>query len=285
MKHLLPDFYLNKCSVHQVLLAAAVAVTIVLTPFNVQAQDSTGENWVWQTTVYGWLPTIEGSTQFSDDSGGSGITVDPDQIIDNLKLTFMGTLKARKGSWGMFTDVLYLNVGDSKKSFRDLTIGPAELPANITAKVDFDLKSWVWTVAGTYNLSATPQHESGLLFGARMVDMDQTLGWTFNGDVGQLPLPERSGSSTVSATEWDAIIGVTGHAFIGDDSRWFVPYYVDVGTGDSDLTWQAMTGLGYQFDWGAMVLTYRYLDYNLDSNSPVTDLSFGGPMMGVAFQW
>ena len=124
-----------------------------------------------------------------------------------------------------------------------------------------------------------------MLLGARMVDMKQTLGYHINGNIDDVPLPERSGSSKVSGTTWDAIIGITGHVFIGDDSSWFVPYYLDVGTGDSDLTWQAMTGIGYKFGWGAMELTYRYLDYNPGSGSPVDDLSFAGPLLGATFQW
>ena len=83
----------------------------------------------------------------------------------------------------------------------------------------------------------------------------------------------------------DAIIGVIGHLSVGDKGRWVVPYYLDVGTGDSDLTWQAMAGLGYQFDWGAMIFTYRYLDYDSGSGSPVTDLTIAGPMLGASFQW
>jgi len=31
----------------------------------------------------------------------------------------------------------------------------------------------------------------------------------------------------------------------GESRKWFVPYYLDVGTGESDLTWQAMGGIGY----------------------------------------
>ncbi|MBK6396605.1 MAG: hypothetical protein IPF73_19570, partial [Betaproteobacteria bacterium] len=46
------------------------------------------------------------------------------------------------------------------------------------------------------------------------------------------------------------IIGVKGRYAFGADRRWFAPYYLDVRTGDSDLTWQAMGGLGYRFSWG-----------------------------------
>jgi len=264
--------------------AGLFVLAVVAQPVSALAQES-GDGWQWRASIYGWLPTIDGKTQFTTGGDGPSIEVDPNQLLDNLDFTFMGALKARKGSWGFFTDVLYLDEGANKTESRDLTVGPGQLPGGIDANVNFDLKSWVWTAAGTYSLSATARHESDLYFGARMVDMKQTLNWTLNGDIGDLPLPERSGSSVVSVTNWDAVVGVTGYAFIGDEGRWVVPYLLDAGTGDSDLTWQAMAGIGYQFGWGTVALTYRYLDYDTGSDSPVTDLSFSGPLLGASFQW
>jgi hypothetical protein len=66
-------------------------------------------------------------------------------------------------------------------------------------------------------------------------------------------------------------------------SNWFIPYYADVGTGDSNLTWQAMLGLGYRFDWGHVTLAYRALGY--DFNKDNTDLTLYGPGLGVGFRW
>ena len=263
------------------LLTLIFVFAAIVQPVSAHAQDE----WQWRATIYAWLPTIKAQTQFPTGGDTPDLEVDTSDILGGLDFTFMGTLKARKGTWGFFTDVMYLDVGGQEKASRDLTVGPNDLPAGIDAKVNLDLKSWVWTVAGTYNLSASARNEIDLLAGARMFDMKQTVKWTFNGTIDDLPLPERSGSSVVSVTDWDAIIGVIGHTFIGDDSNWFIPYYLDVGTGDSDLTWQAMTGLGYKFNWGATEFTYRYLDYDPSSSSPMTDLSVGGVMLGATFQW
>ena len=48
----------------------------------------------------------------------------------------------------------------------------------------------------------------------------------------------------------DGIVGVKGRARLGSASPWSVPFYVDVGGGESDLTWQAMGGISYAFKWG-----------------------------------
>ena len=36
----------------------------------------------------------------------------------------------------------------------------------------------------------------------------------------------------------------------GPNREWFVPYYADIGTGQSDFTWQAIGGIGYAFSGG-----------------------------------
>lgn len=61
----------------------------------------------------------------------------------------------------------------------------------------------------------------------------------------------------------------------------YVPYYVDVGTGQSDLTWQASAGLAYRFHWGDVSLLYRYIKWELDSGSPLDNISFGGPLLAA----
>ena len=44
-----------------------------------------------------------------------------------------------------------------------------------------------------------------------------------------------------------------------------MPFYLDVGTGQSDRTTQAAVGLAYAFNWGDIDAMWRYLDYNLKS--------------------
>jgi len=78
------------------------------------------------------------------------------------------------------------------------------------------------------------------------------------------------------------VVGLRGQSEIGD--RWYVPYYVDVGTGSSRFTWQAFGGIGYHFKWGDMMVGYREIAYDFDSNRRLSDLSFGGPLVGVRFK-
>lgn len=259
-------------------------IVTALLPCSLQAQSNT-DAWKSQLTIYGWLPDIEGSTQFPSGASGPSIEIDSSTLLDNLKFTFMGAFEVSKGPWGAFTDLIYLEEDARRSNTRGFTVGGAALPATVEANTDYSLKSVIWTLTGTYRLQDTSKFSTKLLFGARMIDMDQRLDWSLTGDISGLGLPGRSGSGSVESTNWDAVIGLKGKVFLDSDNRWVVPYYVDIGTGDSDLTWQGMAGIGYQFNWGAVVLNYRYLDYEPASSSKVTDFTLSGPMIGASFEW
>ena len=207
-----------------------------------------------------------------------------DTILNNLKFAFMGTLEAQKGQWGAFTDIMYLDVGGSKSDTRDVTIGGVTLPAGVTANASLDIKGTLWTLAGNYRVLATPDATFDAFAGARLLSLKENLGWEFSANIGPIVGPGRTGNSDAKITNWDAIVGVKGRLAFGNNREWFVPYYVDVGTGDSDLTWQAIGGIGYAFSWGEVLAAWRYIDYKFNGDK-IQDINFNGPAVGVAFRW
>jgi hypothetical protein len=86
-------------------------------------------------------------------------------------------------------------------------------------------------------------------------------------------------------SNWDAIAGLKGRVALGEGRHWFVPYYFDVGTGESSLTWQAMAGVGYSFGWGDVTLAWRHIDYDMKSGKSIESVSFDGPGVAAAFRW
>jgi hypothetical protein len=254
-----------------------------LTPSGVIAQEISDE-WQFAATLYGWLPDIGGSTKVA---AGDGRTIDVDisTILDHLKMTAQGTFEIQKGHWGAFTDLVYLDVGDSQSQTRGIGIGGQPLPGSIEAAAEFDLKSVIWTLAGSYRSLASPAATLDWLAGARLVSIDQDLDWEFTGDFGPITPPPRTGNRSASADQWDAIVGLKGRFGFGADHNWAMPFYLDVGAGDSDLTWQAMLGFGYAFAWGDLGVAWRYLDYDLKSDGAIQDLNFNGPAVGVTFRW
>jgi len=248
----------------------------------VRAQGMT-DAWQFEVSIYGWFPAISGTTSFPPSGNGPSVDVSMGDVIDALKFAFMGSFEARNGQWGLWTDLVYGDFGASKSRTRDITIGGNELPVGVSADASLDVKSWVWTLAGLYNLKSDADGQTDLIFGARLLDMTNTLKWTFSADVS--PYPSRSGSGEVSLSNWDAVLGIKGRVNFGEGRKWFVPYYADVGAGESKLTWQLQAGLGYQFDWGAVLATWRYLDYDFKDSSRIQTMSMNGPTIGVAFKF
>jgi len=249
-----------------------------------QAQEASGSDWQFAATIYGWFPDIGGRTELPL-GGGGDIDVDISTILDHLKMTGQGSFEFRRGRWGGFTDIVYLDVGESKSNTRNLEINGVPIPATVTAAVDFDLKSTFWTLAASYRVGSNDESPFDLLFGARLAHMKQELNWTFSGSFGATTPPPTTGTRGTSVDQWDAIVGGKGRVALGSSQKWAMPYYFDIGTGDSNFTWQAEVGLAYSFGWGDLGVVWRYLDYDLDSNGPIVDMNFSGPAAGVAFRW
>lgn len=267
-----------KNAIPAVLLAAALA-----TPVAASAQAT--DDWRFGAQLYAYLPTISGSSTFPAGGSTPSASVDVDQILRNLEFVFMGSFEARRGRWGAFTDLIYMDVGNDKSDTRDFTVGGIGIPASASANLRYDLKGLIWTLAGQYGAIAGPDGTLDVFAGARLVDLEQKINWDISGNLGSIPANGRSGGSDVSRSDWDGIVGVKGRLMLGAERRWFVPYYFDIGTGNSDLTWQAMAGIGYS--WGAVdvVAAWRYLDYDLGAGKPFAELNLNGPSLAVGYRW
>jgi len=83
---------------------------------------------------------------------------------------------------------------------------------------------------------------------------------------------------------WDGVVGVRGY-FRFADGNWSVPYYLDLGAGSSDLTWNAIAGLSRTFGWGDLMFVYRHLQYDEDADGLMQNFSFSGPALGARFSF
>lgn len=263
-------------------LAVPVLCLAAAAPVAAQAQ-SAADGWQFEASLYGWFPAVSGTSRFPTGAGNPSMDVSMGDVLNALKFTFQGNFQARRGAWGLWTDLVYADFGASRGGSRDFSLGGRPLPAGVSADLDLDIKTWIWTLAGTYRLKDDPEGAVDVLFGTRLLDMTNRLGWNLHGTGGNLP--PRSGSAELSDSYWDAVVGLKGRAVLGDERKWFVPFYADVGTGQSRLTWQVSAGLGYQFDWGALTASWRYLDYDFNSDSKLQSVSFNGPSIGVSFKF
>ena len=221
--------------------SAALLGAAVLGSGSAAAQSTLSDEWKFRAFIYMWGPKITGAATFP---GGNtaDFRMTFGDILDHLKLAGMGTLEAQKGRWGAFTDVVYMNLGATGTRTRDGTIDGVPLPVGVTVNTGVGMKSWVWTLAGSYRVQSTAESEMDVFAGARMLTIEPTLTYDFSADVGPFVGPGRAGSRTVKETNWDAVVGAKGRVAFGANREWFIPYYADIGTGDSDLTWQGSVG-------------------------------------------
>jgi hypothetical protein len=254
-----------------------------LAPSSLLAQEVSDE-WRFAATIYGWLPDIGGNAELPS-GDGRPIGVDIGTILDHLKMTAQGSFEFHKGNWGAFTDIVYLDVGETKSQTRGLELGGQPLPGSIDAAVEFDLKTVISTFAASYRGLDNPGITVDWLAGARLASFKQEIDWEFTGTFGSMTPPPLTGSRRSKVEQWDMIVGMKGRLAYGAEHEWVVPFYFDLGTGDSDLTWQAMLGFGYSFGWGDLCVAWRYMDYDLDSGGAITDLNFNGPALGATFRW
>jgi hypothetical protein len=118
-----------------------MAAVLALIPWAAQAQSA--DAWEFRASIYGWFPSINGDTQFPSGAGGPQISVPAGDVLSALKMTFMGTASAKKGEWGVWTDVFYADLGGTKAGARDFTVGQQALPAGVNSNLSLDMKTWI----------------------------------------------------------------------------------------------------------------------------------------------
>jgi hypothetical protein len=235
----------------------------------------------FSVTPYIWLPTVEGDFRFDSPPGFAGspdIKIGPVDYLENLQGVFMIAGEARYGRLGAFTDFIWLDFENEDGEVRQVTgPGPIETPIDIGTQTS--LSGTLWTIAGGYDVKDEPDMRVQVFAGARNLNAEASADWLLSGPLDQFP---QSGEVSEDVDAWDGLIGVRGS--VGVDA-WVFPYYADIGAGSSDLTWQAMVGVGYQFGWGDIGAYYRTLHYEQDESELIQELEFSGPALGATFRF
>jgi hypothetical protein len=244
------------------------------------ADDMFDGNWHFKVTPYLWLPYVDGTVNYNRGRGGSiNAEVDPGSYLQNLDFAGMVTGEARKGEWSVFTDYIYLHLSGNRSPVRYVTDPTGNVGVPVSIDGSTSITSNVWTLAGSYTAWRGEQASVDVFGGVRFLNFQTTVGWNFATPIGTLP---PGGSESRSFNEWDGIVGFKGQVRFGD-SKWSMPYYVDIGTGSNNWTWQALLGVGYRFGWGELSLVVRSLNYYFDDDQ--LDLHLTGPALGATFNF
>ncbi|MEF8701595.1 MAG: hypothetical protein V5B32_09540 [Candidatus Accumulibacter sp. UW26] len=263
----------------------------LLAPVSSAAEDASANrfdgDWHFRVTPYLWMPTIYASTSFIGPRGivsvDAAMHTAPDDYLSQLSFAFMIAGEARKGDWSLFTDYLYLKFRAQDSSIRRIETPRGVVSPALDLGSTMDLKSDIWSLAGSYTAWRRGASHLDVFAGTRYLSMKGDLDWSASGAVGLRPGRQREISTSVN--KWDVIAGLKGEVGLSDDGRWFMPYYVDLGSGADNTTWQAMVALGYRYRWGDVTLALRNLSYDFDSDGDGIDARFTGLALGATFHF
>ena len=249
----------------------------------VVAEESSG--WKHKLSIYGWLPSYRGRTTYTipdrpnipDIPGGPDEPTEPgdkvsSKFIDKMDAIFMGSYEVQKGKWSFLVDGIYFKMSDSQEGSIDLPDKLDKDPIKVATEQELELI--FISLYGGYNTIKTDNFSLDIIAGARY--------FYLGADV-DLALNDRNVNISPSVDFYDALIGIKGEVALSEN--WYVPYLFDIGTGDSELTWQAEGSLAYRFNWGDILLTYRHIHYDKDGSGLIDDMDVYGPKLGLVFHF
>jgi len=207
-------------------------------------------------TLYLWGAGISGNaTLGSHDVPSQPVDIDFDDILEDLEFGFQVHYEAVGEKWGGGVDYTYMKLGNTND-----------------AGVSGEVKTTLAELFGIYR--ANPAID--VLAGVRFLGMDMRLNDTVHIDA--------EGERSLT----DFYAGARARLPVSESV--FFALRGDVGTGDSDLVWNAVLSV----DWDISRLIalrggYRWLDYDLDKDDgsieAKLDMSMTGPFLGVGFKW
>lgn len=239
---------------------------------------------------YVWLPTIRTNLTYTipklpTGAGGAAVAtnvqVGPSDYLTNLSSAGMFAFNVRKGDIELLGDYIFLNLS-SNATFNTTFTGPigrVRIPAQIVTNSRF--ASSIWELAAGLSLAHGHNADINFFTGWRQLPITTNIAYTAS--IGSKGRFTTAGTARISPLANDVVFGFNGKVFAGD--HFFAPYYIDMGVGATQQTWQGYTGVGYAFNHGqTIVATIRSLNYyGFSSSSPVQKVNMWGPLFGYTF--
>jgi hypothetical protein len=230
-----------------------VAVSLIVQP--VWAAEESNDEWKFNGGLYLWASDID-----MEDSSGDNSTISFNEIVNNLDLVFMGHLGGQKGRLGFTIDAIYLDMSETERDH--------VAPGIIHDKTE--IQSTIITPIMTYRVVEDNQFNLDVLGGMRYLYMDVNLKFNVLDDLGD------------DGSVYNGVVGFRGKAQL--NKNWSLPFYYDIGKGDSELTYQAFAGARYGFSSFDLSAGYRYMKFKFDDDDDfggvLNNLVIKGPMVG-----
>jgi hypothetical protein len=248
------------------------------------ARQAEAQDWEWVIAPYIWGADTGADLSIAESELGTVVSFN--DLVDKLNAGFMGHFEGRKGKFGLFFDMVYMDLGDSFA----MTIGPdGPGPVGADLTVDVQMKMGLYDLAGIYRLGepAAGAAVLDLFLGARLIDIDLALDGALIG-TGPGGADEEFDAG-LAPSETDLLLGARVSGMFNE--RWHWKLLADFSTGGSDGTFNTMGAVGYTFGQNGLFSLdagYRYhhvkMSDQLEANIPSDiEIEFSGPIVGFIF--
>lgn len=207
--------------------------------------------------VYGWAEALDGDMTVR----GLDVPVSMDfsDILDDLDVGLMGAFEVGRGDWSLLTDINYTKLGTD--------VGA---PGGV---IDLEFEQLLIQMVLSRRVVSNGVVDLDVMAGAR--------GNWFDLDVAQ------GGLGRSVDLDWvDPTVGVRFRTRLSPE--FYLRGLADIGGFgvESDLTWQVMLGVGWQFsESGGLLLGYRALGTDYSEGAFNYDVTAHGPVFGVEFRF
>jgi opacity protein-like surface antigen len=236
--------------------------------------DSSNDEWRFEITPYLFAAGLDGTVEMR------GVPVDVDMsfsdVWERLDKAFMLYSTARKGDWVYALDIFYFSMDDEKASSWQGPLGGSN-----TAQLNVDVTQQVYALSVGYRI-LNEKTKVDLLALARYTSLDTTMQLALTTGSDLLP----DGSRSVSREEdwWDA--GVAIAVLVPIAKKWDFLGHADIAAGGSDLSYQLLAGVNWQFSHTLSVkFGYRYFYQDYQKDDFKWDMATSGAFAGLGIKF
>lgn len=225
------------------------------------------KDWWFNMTAYGWL------TDTTGDIGVRGfkapVSIGMDDVLDDLDFAYMTYLEFGYKKWSLGVDGIYAKMSDDST----FAVGP------VSGYASLEMEQAFITTRLQYRVHESESAKVDVFAGFRWNYFDVDL--DVNANLG------RGGLDVGLTEDWfDPIVGARAVVSLG--GGWFVQAAGDIGGfgAESDLTWQALGGVGYRFSpMVSMVAGYRAMGVDYEKDGFLLDTVSHGPVIGLTLSF
>ncbi len=233
------------------------------------------DEWTFTVAPYLWAAGLSGDIGLF---GREPVEVDMSfsDILDDLKFGAMVVSELHNGTWGVFSDLMYVKTEAEKSITRDILNVPAELSASVTTE------SFTGTLMGEFRVIASEEMTFDVMAGGRL--------WYVNNDIeAELKADgtKVAGFSGDDGETWvDPMLGVKTRINTGS-SLYFTAWGMIGGFGaGSDLAWDVLGGVGWEWsDSFSTVVGDRALGVDYENDGFVYDVTQQGFILGAVIRF